>query len=226
MPAMPIALSSAPIVVGMSATSSAISVVIETSVSGEVARTGAASTTTARKISVRPASRMPSAISFGVLRRSAPSTRRDHPVEERLARLLRDLDDDAVGQDARAAGDRRAVAAGLADDRRGLAGDGRLVDGRDALDDRAVARDDLAGLDDDDVAAAQLGGGLLGAVGQRARSSSCASRAARRLRLAAALGDRLGEVAEHHREPQPDGDGDREPARRVRRLADVTRGSS
>ena len=42
MPAIPIAESSAPIVVGISATSSAISVVIETFGAGEVARTGAA----------------------------------------------------------------------------------------------------------------------------------------------------------------------------------------
>ncbi len=61
-----------------------------------------------------------------------------------------DADDDAVGQDARAAGDAGAVAAGLADDRGRLAGDGRLVDRGDAFDDLAVAGDDLAGLDHDD----------------------------------------------------------------------------
>ncbi len=41
----------------------------------------------------------------------------DHPVDEALAGLLGDLDDDAVGQHGGAAGDRRAVAAGLADHR-------------------------------------------------------------------------------------------------------------
>ena len=40
-----------------------------------------------------------------------------------------------------------------------------------------------------------------------------------RLRLAAPLGDRLGEVGEEHREPEPDGDRAREPERRGRRLA-------
>ena len=70
---MPIADSSAPIVVGISDTSSAIRVVIETSVSANSAN-GRSVTTTTRKISVIPASRIPSAISFGVLRRSAPST--------------------------------------------------------------------------------------------------------------------------------------------------------
>jgi hypothetical protein len=74
MPAMPIALSSAPIVVGMSATSSAIRVVTEISVFANSAN-GRSVATTTRNTSVSPASRMLSAISFGVLRRSAPSTR-------------------------------------------------------------------------------------------------------------------------------------------------------
>ena len=73
MPAMPIALSSAPIVVGISATSSAISTVIERSVPANSAY-GFRVTTTARNTSVSPASRIDRAISFGVLRRSAPST--------------------------------------------------------------------------------------------------------------------------------------------------------
>ena len=74
MPAMPIADSSAPMVVGMSATSSAIRTVIETGLPAKSAN-GRSATTTTRKTIVRPASRMPSAISFGVLRRAAPSTR-------------------------------------------------------------------------------------------------------------------------------------------------------
>ena len=58
----------------------------------------------------------------------------------------------AVGQDGGAAGDGGAVAAGLADDRRGFAGDGRFVDRGEALDDVAVAGDDVAGLDQHHVA--------------------------------------------------------------------------
>ena len=42
---------------------------------------------------------------------------RDHPVDEGLARIGGDPDDEPVGEDLGAAGDRRAVAAGLADDR-------------------------------------------------------------------------------------------------------------
>ncbi len=76
----------------------------------------------------------------------------DHPVDEALARLLGDLDDDAVGQHGGAAGDRGAVAAGLADDGCGLAGDRRLIHRRNAFHDIAVTGDGLAGLDHDDVA--------------------------------------------------------------------------
>ena len=116
-----------------------------------------------------------------LVRRLAPRgalDQRDHAVDERLAGLLRDLDDDAVREHPRAAGDRAAVAAGLADDGRRLAGDRRLVDGRDALDDGAVAGDQLAGLDDDDVAADQLGRAAWCRRRAAARWSPCASRAA------------------------------------------------
>ncbi len=74
MPAIPIADSSAPIVVGISATSRAISVVSEIAVPANRPN-GRSVATTIMKISVSAASRMFSAISFGVLRRSAPSTR-------------------------------------------------------------------------------------------------------------------------------------------------------
>ena len=94
---------------------------------------------------------------------------RDHAVDERLARLRGDAHDDAVGEHARAAGDGAAVAARLADDRGGLARDGRLVDGRDAPHDVAVAGDQLAGRHDDDVAERQVGRGDLGR--SRARSA-------------------------------------------------------
>ena len=96
----------------------------------------------------------------------------DHPVDEALARLLGDLHDDAVGQHGGAAGDRRAVAAGLADDRCGLAGDGRLVHRGNAFDDVAVAGDDLAGLDDDDVALLQQRRGDLLLGGRCCRAPS------------------------------------------------------
>ncbi len=74
MPAIPIALSSAPIVVGIREIRRATSTIVEMSVPAKLAN-GASVATTATKISVNPASRIPSAISFGVLRRTAPSTR-------------------------------------------------------------------------------------------------------------------------------------------------------
>ena len=119
-----------------------------------------------------------------------------------------DAHDDLVGQHARAAGDRRAVAAGLADDGRRLAGDGRLVDRGDALDDLAVGRDHLAGRHDDDVvdrSAATRAPARVAAVRQPAVGHRLGAGLAQRrgLRLAAPLGHRLGEVGEQHGEPQP-----------------------
>ena len=103
------------------------------------------------------------------------------------------------------------VATGLADDGRRLAGDRGLVNGSDALGHGAVARDHLAGLDDHDVAAGQRGGRLGRAVAQR-RDRLGAHRPQRvGLRLAAALRDRLREVAERDGEPQEERDGEREP---------------
>ena len=90
MPAIPIADSSAPIVVGISATSSEISVVSEIDVSAN-SPNGRSVATTTMNTSVRPASRIPSAISFGVLRRDGALDQGDHPVKERLPRLLGDL---------------------------------------------------------------------------------------------------------------------------------------
>ena len=93
---------------------------------------------------VSPASRMLRAISLGVFCRLAPSTRAIMRSRKVSPGFERDAHDDPVGQHPGAAGDRRAVAARLADDRGRLAGDGRLVDRGDALDDLAVAGDDLA----------------------------------------------------------------------------------
>ncbi len=82
------------------------------------------------------------------------------------------LHDDAVRQHGGAAGDRGAVAAGLADDRCGLAGDRRLVHRGNAFHDVAVAGDGLAGLDDHDVALLQQRRGDLFFDGRARRASS------------------------------------------------------
>ena len=158
MPAMPIADSSAPIVVGISATSSAISVVTEIVGVRRTARTAAASTTTTRKISVsageqdvRARSRSASCAARRPRRARSCGPGTTGPGSWVISTTIRSR------EHARAAGDRAAVAAGLADHRRRLAGDRRLVDRGDALDHGAVAGDQLAGLDDHDVAAVQLG---------------------------------------------------------------------
>ena len=74
MPAMPMADSRPPIVVGINVTSSAASTGTPRSVPEYFARPTRV-TTAIRKMIVRPASRMSNAISLGVLRRDAPSTR-------------------------------------------------------------------------------------------------------------------------------------------------------
>ena len=138
---------------------------------------------------------------------------RDHPVEEGRARRGGDPTTSQSESTPGAAGDRRAVAAALADHRRGLAGDRRLVDRGDALDDLAVGRDQVAGLDQHDVAGRSSRGRRPGArapVGGREQLRASVSRSggaqARGLRLAAALGHGFGEVGEQHREPQPERD--------------------
>ena len=125
-----------------------------------------------------------------------------------------DLHLDEIGKNRGAAGHRRPIAPGFADHGRGFAGDRRFVDRGDAFENLAVAGNDLAGLDQNDIvqlevervhdlnAAVQvvrigiaLGRGVGAGLAQRVR-----------LRLAAPLGDRLGEIGEQHREPQPGGD--------------------
>ena len=70
----------------------------------------------------------------------------------------------------------------------------------------------------------ELGGRPPRAVGERRDRVLAHRPQRRRLGLAAALGDRLGEVAEEHGEPQPDRDGEREPAglRRARPRSTAT----
>ena len=101
---------------------------------------------------VSAASRMVSAISFGVFWRLRAFDQRDHAVEKTLALFHRDADDDAVAQHARAAGDGAAVAAAFANDRRGFAGDGRFIDAGDSFDHVAVRGNDIARFADDEIA--------------------------------------------------------------------------
>ena len=99
MPAMPIALSSAPIVVGINATSSAISAVTEISVCAK--RANGRSVDDDDEEDERQAGEQD--VQRDLVGRLAPLgtlDERDHPIEERLPGLLRDLDDDPVAEHA------------------------------------------------------------------------------------------------------------------------------
>ncbi len=137
----------------------------------------------------------------------------DHAVEEGFARVDAALDHQPVGKNARPAGHRGEIAAGFADHRRGFAGDGALVDRRAALDDFAVARDDVAGFHQHHIAFAQLIGRHVAAICAPCFGSRQFLRnavlfhpfQAVGLRLAAAFRQRFGEVGEQHGKPQPHG---------------------
>jgi hypothetical protein len=137
----------------------------------------------------------------------------DHAVEEGRARRRGDTHTDPVGQHLRAAGDRGAIAARLADDRCGFTGDGRFIDRGHALDHLAVGRNDVAGLDQYDVADLQIVRGHKAKIlrishpGQElGLGFGALTPQLVRLCLAAALGDGLGKVGKQHGEPQPQDD--------------------
>ena len=212
MPAMPMAESSPPIVVGIRQTSSATITVADRR-TPEYSASGTSVAQANRKTSVKPTSRMCRAISFGVFCRAAPSTsaiirsRNDSPGFDVIRTTMRSE------STLRAAGHRRAIAAAFADHGGRLAGDGRLVDRGDALDDFAVAGDVVARPRPrtwSPLRRAEAGTSLFAAVVQLAGDRLVAHLAQRvGLGLAAALGDRLGEVGEQHREPQPERDRNR-----------------
>ena len=79
----------------------------------------------------------------------------NHAVQKTFAGIGGDADFDFVREHARAAGDGAAVAAGLADDGRGFAGDGGFVHGGRAENDFAVGGNDFRGAHDHDIAFAQ-----------------------------------------------------------------------
>ncbi len=99
----------------------------------------------------------------------------------------------------------------------GLAGDGRFVDRCHTLDHVAIGGNEVARLDENDVAGLQLHRGdhvvalavfgvrqFLGADVRLRRAKACG------LRLAASFGDGFREIREQDREPQPEDDLDRE----------------
>ena len=135
----------------------------------------------------------------------------DHAVDEGRPLCGGDADADPVAQYLRAAGDRRAVAAGFADHGRGLAGDGGFIHRSHALDHFAVGGDVVAGFDQDDIADLEAGAGdqpigLVGAGQELGLAFGAGLLQRLGLRLAPPFGHRLGEIGEQHREPQPQDD--------------------
>src|SRR5205823_8694144 len=93
---------------------------------------------------------------------------RDHTVQEGLAGVGGDPDDQPVGEDAGAAGDAAAVAAAFADDGGAFASDGAFIDGGHAFDDLAVSRVQFADFDQDHIVLSERGsryGSMFGAMG-------------------------------------------------------------
>ena len=132
---------------------------------------------------------------------------RNHPVQKTAAFFHRDADDDAIAQHARAAGDRAAVAAALANHGRGFAGDGRFIHAGDSFDDVAVGRNDVARFANDEIAFLQYRrGNFLFATVAQTPGHRFLSRPAQAggLCLAAAFRNRLSEIGKEHCEPQPD----------------------
>ena len=145
----------------------------------------------------------------------------DHPIQEALPRVRGDHDLDPVRQDAGSPRDGAAVAARLADHRRGFPRDGGLVHGGHPFDHRPVAGDDLPGGHDHDILFSQLfrRDGFRRAVLSKPVRHRLGAGLAERvgLRLSPPLGHRLGEVGEQHGEPEPDGHLQAEAQRLVRR---------
>ena len=153
---MPMAESRPPMVVGMRHTSSATTAVRRQRARRSRAPAAPASRRRTGRRWSGPTSRMWRAISLGVFCRAAPSTRaiiRSRKDSPGLAVMRTTMRSESTLVPPVTA---RAVAAALADDRGGLAGDGGLVDRGDALDHLAVAGDDSPASHDDQVALAQL----------------------------------------------------------------------
>ncbi len=180
-------------------------------------RTAAASPSPARNVIVRAARRMLSAISFGVLRRSAPST-------SAIMRSRKDCPGSCVTSITSRSESRRVppVTAERSPPASRMTGADSPVIADSSTEPTPSMISPSAGMiwpasTTTTSPRCELGrGNLLDAAGVRApeRHRGRAGRAERvRLRLAAPLGDRLGEVREQNREPEPERDSAGEPER-------------
>ena len=210
MPAIPIADSRAPIVVGISATSRAISVVTETSVPAKTAN-GRSDMTTSMKTRVSAASRMPSAISFGVLRRSAPSTRaiirsrNDFPGSWVISTTIRSESTLVLPVTAL----RSPPASRITGADSPVIADSST----EAMPSITVPSPGIISPASTTTTSPRTSSdeGFVPPSRSFATVSVRIARSVAGLGLAAALGERLGDVREHDREPEPDRDAEREP---------------
>ena len=175
---------------------------------------------------VSPASRMLSAISFGVFWRLAPSTSaiiRSRKLSPGFGVTRTTISSDSTRVPP-------VTAERSPPDSRITGADSPVIADSSTLAmpsiDLAVAGDHLAGRDDARGrrrASCELGTSSIVAVGQPPAGDRLGARLAQRvgLRLAAALGHRLGEVREQHGEPQPGGDAAGEHVRLGGRVAEV-----
>ncbi|MNJ19902.1 hypothetical protein D3C77_142260 [compost metagenome] len=133
----------------------------------------------------------------------------DHAVQGRLARVAGDADQQPVGHQPGVAGDRRTIAAGLADHRSGFTGNRRFVDRRNTFEHLAVTGDHLAGHDLDHIVLAQAGRRHHLETARRVTAPRAEALAtgleAVGAGLATTFGQGFGKVGEQHREPQPQG---------------------
>ncbi|MCY1399008.1 hypothetical protein D9M71_140560 [compost metagenome] len=129
----------------------------------------------------------------------------DHAVQGRLAGVGADLHQQPVGHQPGVAGDGRTIATGLTNHRRGLTGNRRLVDRRDALDHLAVAGDHFTGDHAHNIPLAQAAGSHLfiatqGVAPLRSEPLAAGLEAVG-TGLAATFGQGFGKVGEQHGEP-------------------------
>ena len=137
---------------------------------------------------------------------------RDHPVDEGGTSRGRDAHLDPVGQHLSAAGNGRTVATGFTDHRGGFAGDCSLVDRGHTFDHLTVRGDDVARLDQNNIADLQTFTRHIAPLGSiRTCQKLCTGVRSglperRGLCLPAAFGDSFRKVRKQKREPQPQND--------------------
>ena len=173
-------------------------------------------TTANRKISVRPAIRIFSAISLGVFCRCAPSTSaimRSRNVSPGFDMILILISSESTLVPP---GDGAAVAAGFANHRSAFTGDYRFVHGCDSIDHFAITGNHFSRGAQHDIAGTQFRRrSRFGfAIGEHAPRKRIGLGLAERvgLGLAASLRHAFGEVGEQDREPQPQSDLELNPA--------------